>query len=104
MQKTTNIFCINVGGSPFYTTMSTLMSHDSFFEKLCFSVDDKNNNVFIDRDGTHFMYILNYLRGSVVLPEDIHVLEQLWHEADFYCLFELKKNITSKLRRMYAMK
>ena len=40
---------------------------------------------FIDRDGTHFRYILNYLRtGQLVVPEDKVVRKELQTEAEFY--------------------
>ena len=40
---------------------------------------------FIDRDGTHFRYILNYLRtGQLVVPEDKVVRKELLTEAEFY--------------------
>ena len=40
---------------------------------------------FIDRDGTHFRHILNYLRtGKLVLPEDMVVRRELLTEAKYY--------------------
>ena len=40
---------------------------------------------FIDRDGTHFRYILNYLRtGQLVVPDDKIVRTELLTEAEFY--------------------
>ena len=40
---------------------------------------------FIDRDGTHFRYILNYLRtGRLLLPDDELIREELLEEAEFY--------------------
>ena len=40
---------------------------------------------FIDRDGTHFRLILNYLRsGQLVLPEDKILRRELLTEAEFY--------------------
>jgi hypothetical protein len=42
---------------------------------------DSDGRCFIDRDGTHFKYILNYLRdfGSedVLFPKDPFVLEEI---------------------------
>ena len=40
---------------------------------------------FIDRDGTYFRYILNYLRdGKLSLPEGATFLEEIEAEAEFY--------------------
>ena len=40
---------------------------------------------FIDRDGTHFRFILNYLRnGKLTLPEGATFLKELADEAEFY--------------------
>ena len=45
----------------------------------------EDGSYFIDRDGTHFRYILNYLRsGQLVLPEDKIVRKELLNEAEFY--------------------
>jgi len=45
----------------------------------------EDGSYFIDRDGTHFRYILNYLRtGKLVVPRDEIVREELLNEAEFY--------------------
>ena len=45
----------------------------------------EDGSYFIDRDGTHFRYILNYLRtGQLVVPEDKIVRRELLSEAEFY--------------------
>ena len=60
--------------------------------------------VFIDRDGRHFHYILNYLRGSVTaledLPLDETVLKELMKEADFYQLLGLKSILSFGIERI----
>ena len=44
----------------------------------------EDGSYFIDRDGTHFRYILNYLRtGQLVVPEDKIVRRELLNEAEF---------------------
>lgn len=44
----------------------------------------------IDRCGTHFGTIMNYLRdGSVVLPESTKSIAELLVEAKYYCISEL---------------
>ena len=57
----------------------------------------EDGSYFIDRDGTHFRHILNYLRtGKLVLPDDKVVRMKLLNEAEFYqidgILDELKAN------------
>ena len=45
----------------------------------------EDGSYFIDRDGTHFRYILNYLRtGQLVVPEDKIICKELLTEAEFY--------------------
>ena len=45
----------------------------------------EDGSYFIDRDGTHFRYILNYLRtGQLVVPLDKIVRKELLTEAEFY--------------------
>ena len=45
----------------------------------------EDGSYFIDRDGTHFRYILNYLRtGKLVVPEDKIIRKELLTEAEFY--------------------
>lgn len=53
---------------------------------------DEQNRVFIDRDGTHFRYILNYLRdGAADLMCREHELRQLLREAQYY---QVSKGVT----------
>ncbi len=45
----------------------------------------EDGSYFIDRDGTHFRYILNYLRtAELIVPEDKIVRRELLAEAKFY--------------------
>ena len=47
----------------------------------------EDGSYFIDRDGTHFRYILNYLRtGQLIVPKDEmgRIREELLAEAEFY--------------------
>lgn len=54
---------------------------------------EDDGTIFIDRDGTHFRFILNYLRdGSVssdTLPKNKHILRQIRNEAIYYQLHRL---------------
>ena len=45
----------------------------------------EDGSYFIDCDGTHFRYILNYLRtGQLFVPEDKIVRKELLSEVEFY--------------------
>ena len=49
--------------------------------------------ILIDRCGTHFGTILNYLRdGTVALPESPKAIAELMAEAKYYCIAELAKS------------
>ena len=81
---------LNVGGQHFTTSLQTLtkdtgsMLHAMFSERFD-TKPAKDGSYFIDRDGTHFRYILNYLRtGRLILPEDKLVRKELLEEAEFY--------------------
>ena len=85
---------LNVGGMRFSTTIDTLMKGDTmlsamFSGRMPLKRDD-DGSVFIDRDGTHFRAILNFLRdGHVPLPDNRKELEELKMEANFYCINQL---------------
>ncbi|CAG0918687.1 unnamed protein product [Notodromas monacha] len=96
---------LNVGGSYFLTTRTTLKrDSNSFLCRLCendpeLSSDrDETGAYMIDRDPTYFGPILNYLRhGKLVLNKDIS-LEGVLEEAEFYNVTELIKVIRTKIR------
>ena len=91
---------LNVGGSLFTTSITTLCKyHDSMLATM-FSgrhtlIAESDGTYFIDRDGTYFNYILNYLRcgDDVVLEARPSVLSELLSEARFYQLEGLKDAI-----------
>src|SRR5690606_32379117 len=80
---------LNVGGSIFCTTINTLTQGKSSMLSAMYSgrydpYTDADGCYFIDRDGTHFRFILNFLRdGCVRLPEDLQILQDLMVEAQF---------------------
>nr|XP_046916214.1 BTB/POZ domain-containing protein KCTD5-like [Dermatophagoides farinae] len=92
---------LNVGGTYFQTTRTTLCSdRNSFFYRLCQQDDNKNslasekdeNGAYlIDRDPSYFAPILNFLRhGKLILNKDLNE-EGVLEEAEFY-------NITSLIK------
>ena len=69
-----NIIKLNIGGIIYQTTLTTLRKYDNMLSKK-FSgdydaeYDENTDSYFIDRDGEHFGYILNYLRsGKLIIP------------------------------------
>lgn len=109
MQDIYDIQCshikLDVGGHIYSTSLSTLTRDKSSMLAVMFSgrhklVLSKENTYFIDRDGTYFRYILNYLRGDLhldVLPDDETVLKQIQREADYFQLSGLYEMIESIL-------
>lgn len=81
---------LNVGGHLYTTTMSTLQRYPDSMLGGMFRGDlpttrDAQGNYFIDRDGTLFRYILNFLRTSeLILPVNFTEMDLLRKEADFY--------------------
>ena len=81
---------LNVGGQYFTTSLQTLTKDKGSMLHATFSgwFDTKpaeDGTYFIDRDGTHFRYILNYLRtGRLLFPKDELIREELLEEAEFY--------------------
>ena len=92
---------LNVGGHYFTTSLQTLTKDPNSMLAAMFSgkFDMKpaeDGAFFIDRDGTHFRFILNYLRsGKLTLPEGATVFKEFQAEAEFYqirgILAELKQ-------------
>ena len=86
---------LNVGGTKYLTTKSTLRKYPRSFLGAMFTGDillskDENGYYFIDRCGHIFHYILQFLRcGKLVLPENFNESELLQLEADFYQIEDL---------------
>ena len=83
---------LNVGGQYFTTSRQTLANDPNSMLAAMFSGRHKqeatgDGSFFIDRDGTHFRFILNYLRDrELILPEGATFLKELEAEAKFYQL------------------
>ncbi|XP_035524230.1 BTB/POZ domain-containing protein KCTD21-like [Morone saxatilis] len=90
---------LNVGGEIYTTTLDTLTRcRDSMLGAMFTGqipvLRDNRGNVFIDRDGKVFRYILNYLRSSSLdLPHGFSELELLRREADFFQIRPLLEEI-----------
>ena len=54
----------------------------------------EDGSFFIDRDGTHFRFVLNYLRdGELILPKGATFLYELRKEAEFYQIQGILDNL-----------
>jgi len=89
---------LNIGGMRFHATRATLENSQFFGEMLdrrSKTHFESDGSIFIDRDGTHFRHILNYLRDKSV--PDLYQPErkQLLVEARYY-------NITGLVRELEA--
>ena len=68
------------------STLSTMFSEHNTIEP------SEDGSYLIDRDGTHFWHILNYLHtGELDVPEDKSVRRELLAEAEFYHVGEMIK-------------
>jgi hypothetical protein len=93
---------LDVGGCHFSTTIETLTTiPDSVLGRMFsgrFPIQfSKDGRVFIDRDGTHFRHILNFLRDPEswrFTHKDKQVVDELRAESKFYGLEDpmFKKN------------
>ena len=87
-----SIVKLNVGGKRFTTSLRTLTRDPNSMLAAMFSgrhevQTTEDGSFFIDRDGTYFRFILNYLRdGELILPENPKFLKELVAEARFYQL------------------
>jgi len=102
-----SIVQLNIGGKVFTTSLATLQSAPNTMLSCMFSgrhSPNKDGSFFIDRDGTHFQWILNYLRDceSIKLLQDISILGPLLLEARFYCIEPLVRYIEEKMYRKSA--
>ena len=81
---------LNVGGQHFTTSVQTLTKDPNSMLAAMFSgkfdmKPSEDGSFFIDRDGTHFRFILNFLRtGKLTLPEGATCTKELEEEAEFY--------------------
>ncbi|KAF5404992.1 BTB/POZ domain-containing protein KCTD8 [Paragonimus heterotremus] len=93
-----SIVRINVGGKVYATGLHTIHSIPNTY--LASLVEDPNalwdedGNLFIDRDGILFRYILDFYRyGAQSIPRQLEELERLKSEAKFYGLEEMVQAI-----------
>ena len=87
-----DVIKLNVGGQIFETSLTTLQKEPdsmlaAMFSKRFKPLQQKEGAYFIDRDGTLFRHILNYLRMGKISRDTIEeVGNDLLMEAEFYNL------------------
>ena len=86
---------LNIGGHIYTTSTLTLTKDPQSMLAAMFSgrhsvKKEEDGSYFIDRDGTHFRYILNYLRDGGfkddMLPSDSDTRKEILMEAEYYQL------------------
>jgi hypothetical protein len=87
---------LNVGGKIFATTLHTLTKEVSLLSLLINGTQsnaqhDRAGRLFIDRDPTHFRWMLNYLRDGyiVTVPASMTHRLEILQEARYYSLHNL---------------
>ncbi|XP_077421270.1 SH3KBP1-binding protein 1 isoform X2 [Vanacampus margaritifer] len=95
--KSGDLIHLNVGGKRFSTSRQTLTwVPDSFFSSLLSgrisTLKDETGAIFIDRDPSLFVPILNFLRTKELHPRSISV-HMLMHEAEFYGITPLVRKL-----------
>ncbi|EDO49543.1 predicted protein, partial [Nematostella vectensis] len=96
---------LDVGGHHFTTSLLTLRKEPHSMLAAMFSGRFKlkqasDESYFLDRDGTHFRHILNYLRDGFLaetFPTDEVILKEIQQEANFYQLTGLIDSIEAML-------
>eukprot|EP00475_Leptophrys_vorax_P034193 TRINITY_DN54906_c0_g1_i1.p1 TRINITY_DN54906_c0_g1~~TRINITY_DN54906_c0_g1_i1.p1 ORF type:complete len:309 (+),score=19.35 TRINITY_DN54906_c0_g1_i1:850-1776(+) len=98
--------CINVGGTFYETSVDTMTQRDPdsmlaamFSGRHVLHVDTGNkSSVFIDRDGTHFRHVLNWLRDGAVPLLDVPLFHELMREAEYYQLRDFHAQLVATLK------
>lgn len=94
---------LNVGGQRFEVSRELLMRDDTMLSRLVSDIwlRDPDEEIFIDRDGVHFRYVLDYLTyGEVTLPLDVS-MDSFFMDLDFYCIHIRTESIRMEDSRRY---
>ena len=103
----TSTINLNIGGRRFTTSLQTLTKDPDSMLAAMFSgkfevKPSEDGAFFIDRDGKHFRFILNYLRdGELIVPEGATFLKELEAEAKFYQIKGLLQELEDKMRECF---
>jgi len=92
---------INVGGKVLATTYSTLAKDPTFYNMIISKPKDKQGRPFIDRDHTHFKWIINYFRNypnEPPLPASDSAKMELLQEAKHFHIKLLENHLNTALK------
>ena len=94
--KITPTVKFNVGGKAFETARSLLLQHeDTMLARLVSDTwqEDPTKPIFIDRNGSTFDFVLDYLRyGSITLPMTVSK-EMFLRDMDFYGIVHVEGTV-----------
>ncbi|XP_058722664.1 FH protein interacting protein FIP2-like isoform X2 [Vicia villosa] len=103
---TPSVLRLNIGGKKFSTTIDTMTHREPdsmlaamFSGRHTLPQDPHKGYVFVDRDGTHFRHILNWLRDGVVPTLEEAEYAELLREAEYYQLLGLVDGIQDVLNK-----
>lgn len=96
---------LNVGGKVFTTTRSTLVDKEPTsmlacmfgLHQRCPSDRDANGAYLIDRSGTYFEPVLNYLRHGQLIRDEGCSLQGILEEAKFYGIDSLVEHLEAEI-------
>lgn len=91
-------FVVEVGGINFCSTRETL-SKSPCLKRLLIDSSPDSNYLFIDREGSSFVFILNFLRTKLIFQDlyDRSYVAFLIEEAKFYEIKEMEELLESIL-------
>ncbi|XP_040490931.1 BTB/POZ domain-containing protein KCTD7 isoform X1 [Ursus maritimus] len=95
-QEFPEVVPLNIGGAHFTTRLSTLRRYEDTMLAAMFSgrhyiPTDAEGRYFIDRDGTHFGDVLNFLRSGDLPPRER--VRAVYKEAQYYAIGPLLEQL-----------
>ncbi|PNI18771.1 KCTD7 isoform 1, partial [Pan troglodytes] len=95
-QEFPEVVPLNIGGAHFTTRLSTLRCYEDTMLAAMFSgrhyiPTDSEGRYFIDRDGTHFGDVLNFLRSGDLPPRER--VRAVYKEAQYYAIGPLLEQL-----------
>ena len=103
--KQSSRITLDIGGRHFATSRSPLLKEK--YSLFAILLQEEKTYYFIDRDGAHFRYILNYLREEcslsiAILPRENRYLLELRNECIFYKLKGLQCLVETRLQPRFS--